>query len=456
MGLTVVAVTSMVVSATVMTGCAASSRSHASSTLQHAPIATAEGTKEALPFLHDDYMQALQMAKRLNKPLFVDAWAPWCHSCLSMRAFVLNDPALVSLADEFVWLTIDTEKSSNALFTERFPNRVWPTLWVIDPVTESPHLRWEGTATASELITLLNSVRMYSASNKAVGSLAASFVRANQAAARGDVKSAIEGYTAVVAGGPFDGRARAVEALAGLLSSTGQAMKCAELANAEVTSMPPGTSKAVVLATGLGCAREAGDEKLLRALAERADQWVSESDASTLADDRSSVFDEWVAARKALGDTAGAREAAERWAAFLEGEAKRASSKQARAVFDAHRLLAYLAAEQPERAIPMLLESERDFPEDYNPPARLAKAYMSARRLDEAQKAIERAQSRVYGPRLLRVYQLAADIAAARGDKAREREVLERALQQSARLALDSNQSKLRASLAERLRAIGL
>ena len=49
-----------------------------------------------------------------------------------MRAFVLTDPSLAPLANDFVWLTIDTEKDSNAAFVERFTNHVWPTLWVID------------------------------------------------------------------------------------------------------------------------------------------------------------------------------------------------------------------------------------------------------------------------------------------------------------------------------------
>ena len=86
-----------------------------------------------LPFVRDDYARALAEAKRTGRPLFVDAWAPWCHSCLSMRSYVLADPSLAPLANDFVWLTIDTEKDDNAAFVARFSNRVWPTLWIIDP-----------------------------------------------------------------------------------------------------------------------------------------------------------------------------------------------------------------------------------------------------------------------------------------------------------------------------------
>ncbi len=30
-----------------------------------------------LPFIEDDYPRALSEARRLDRPLFVEAWAPW-------------------------------------------------------------------------------------------------------------------------------------------------------------------------------------------------------------------------------------------------------------------------------------------------------------------------------------------------------------------------------------------
>jgi hypothetical protein len=38
----------------------------------------AAGTTPArLSFIEDDYPRALAEARRLNRPLFVEAWAPW-------------------------------------------------------------------------------------------------------------------------------------------------------------------------------------------------------------------------------------------------------------------------------------------------------------------------------------------------------------------------------------------
>ena len=66
----------------------------------------------------------------------------------------------------------------------------------------------------------------------------------------------------------------------------------------------------------------------------------------------------------------------------------------------------------------MLEQSERDFPEDYNPPARLAIAYRAMKKWDEALAASDRALSRVYGPRKIVVLQARADIYAKKGDLA--------------------------------------
>jgi tetratricopeptide (TPR) repeat protein len=76
----------------------------------------------------------------------------------------------------------------------------------------------------------------------------------------------------------------------------------------------------------------------------------------------------------------------------------------------------------------MLKESEGDLPDDYNPPARLAVAYLELKRLDEALAASNRALPKVSGPRRIRVLQTRSDIFAARGDAAASREALEQAL----------------------------
>ena len=76
----------------------------------------------------------------------------------------------------------------------------------------------------------------------------------------------------------------------------------------------------------------------------------------------------------------------------------------------------------------MLQRSEKDFPKDYNPPARLALVYLKLKRYDDALAASDRALALVYGPRKLRVFAVRADIQAAMGNAAAARKTLEDAL----------------------------
>ena len=140
------------------------------------------------------------------------------------------------------------------------------------------------------------------------------------------------------------------------------------------------------------------------------------------------VIEAFVTEREAAGDEAGKKKTLEDWAAYLDGEAAKAKTKDVRAAFDAHRLTAYLELGQPERAIPMLEAAERDFPDDYNPPARLALAYRAMKKYDEALAASDRALARAYGPRKLVILSARADIYAKKGDRAAARKTREDAL----------------------------
>src|SRR3954468_19303102 len=115
-----------------------------------------EPVKEALPFIEDDYGRAVHEATAKKLPIFVDAWAPWCHTCRFMRAYVFSDASLKKQAGRFVWLSIDTEKEKNAPFLAKYPIEVWPTLMGIAAGREQAVLRWPGSVNTSQLVKLLD------------------------------------------------------------------------------------------------------------------------------------------------------------------------------------------------------------------------------------------------------------------------------------------------------------
>ncbi len=410
-----------------------------------------------IAFIEDDYPRALAEAKKLNRPLFVDAWAPWCHTCLSVRAYVLSDPRLRPLADRYVFAAIDTEKPVNAEFLSRYPVDVWPTLWVFDPKTEKTVLKWLGSANPAELTMLLEDAAVAIHVKDSGGEAGSLFLTAKRAFSEGKTAEAIDLYRQALAKAPVSWlrRAQLIEALALALHAKQENAACVALAKDEFRTLGRGTSQANLALTGLQCTRalpsESPEGRDLLLHVEVVKRIALDMSYPILADDRSGLFEELVSTYKAANNNEAATRISQQWAQFLETEAARAPSKEARVVFDAHRLLAYLELHEPQKAIDMLSRSESDLPSDYNSPARLARVYFEMHRYDDALGAIERALSRVYGPRELRLQLQKADILEAKGDIKGATDSLEKALKRAQGMTLSAAYQRVRESLEKRL-----
>ena len=383
------------------------------------PAAPAGAPATPLRFIEDDYARALAEARVRALPLFIDTWAAWCHTCLSMRAYVLSDALLAPFSSRFVFLSLDTERDDNAPIVAKLGVRVLPTMFVMDPREEKVVFAWPGSMTAPELAALLADASSTAAPSRWLD------------------------------------RDRVADARVTKLAETKQFPECVRAASETAATMPAGTPLFDVLRAGLDCAAslpvgspERATVQGLLTLAERA---VSGTSTAVLADDRSDLYDYLVSALRALDRGDEAKRVAADWARFLEDEAARAPTPAARAVFDAHRLGAYLALGEPERAVPMLQESAHAFPDDYNPPARLAAAYLAMNRYDDALAAVSRALAHAYGPRKLRFWSLEADILLAKGDRAGAKDALRRAIAFARTTPLTGSYPKLRDALEKRL-----
>ena len=412
-------------------------------------------------FLTDDFDGALARARAEGKPLFVDASAPWCHSCESMKSYVFPDGVLSSVAGRYVWLEVDTEKPVNRAFVEQFPVEALPTLLVIDPRTGQAVRRWMGSFTAVELSARLRSTALALTPGAPDTPGQAALARAAAADARGDRTEATrELRDALGATQPRSlDHGQAVEALVLRLSQDGDPAGCVELARAELGRVAPGTALATLVATGLSCALDLPEEDRRRRVALEAFEGMVSTlarDPSVvlMADDRSSLFETEEGARRARGDLAGAHQTALRWTAFLETQAGRAATPEGRAVFDAPRLSAYLALGEPERAIPVLQQSARDFPRDYNPPARLAVAYLAMRDPWHALEESRRAAALVYGPRSLQILLVKAEAEARVGDAHAARVTLARAEKLLNELSPAQRSVSMRTAIATKRKAL--
>jgi thioredoxin-like negative regulator of GroEL len=429
----------------------------ASATAESTPAAPPPAPDAPITFIENDYARALGEARSRNVPLFIDSWAPWCHTCLSLRSFVFPDPSLQRFSSRFVWLSLDTERDENAALVGRLAVKVLPTLYVLDPATEKPVVAWPGSLTAPELADLLDDAASAVSRSDTGGEAAAAMLRGRQAGAAGNLDEAIAAYRASLAAAPagWARRPLVVDALVTSLDNDKQAAACVTLAADEAPKLPPGTALADVLRAAMSCADDlpkgAPEHKHLAGLASLGEHVALDTSQPILADDRSDLYNYVLGALKAGGHKDDVKRVATEWSAFLEDQASKAPSPEARVVFDAHRLLAYLALGQPARAVPMLQQSERDFPQDYNPPARLGTALLAMKQYDDAIAATKHALDLAYGPRKLRIWALQADVYEARGDKASARGSLTDALEFAKTAQLTGGYPRLRDALEKRL-----
>ena len=406
-----------------------------------------------LPWIDDDYARALSEAKRKKIPIFAELWAPWCHTCRSMQAFVFTDKALARNAKEFIWLSIDTEKAQNAPFVKKYPLRAWPSFYVIDPNTETVALRWVGGATVSQLRKFF-----HDGSRAAGGAADAALGRADALYAEGEYEKAAAAYADALSrlspGSP--GYARAVEARLYCLQTTRNRTECVAFARAALPAAAHSVSAASLAGGGLDCATElpaetAGRSESIAFFEARVRQVLAEKSLPLAADDRSALYGSLQSALDDGGDKAGAQKVADEWVAYLDGVAARTKTATELTALDPNRLNAFEAAGEIDKAIPMLEASEKAFPEDYNPPARLALVYLWLKQYDTALAASDRALARVYGPRKLRVLAVRADIYKGMGNAAAARKTVEESLEYAEALPAGQRSETAIASLKKQL-----
>lgn len=373
-----------------------------------------------------------------------------------MRAFVFTDKSLERYAGRFVWLAVNTELAANSGFLQKFPINVWPTLLVIDPAKEAVALRYPGGATIRQLQKLLDDGE-HAVRSKSPTSADALLLSADRLAQRGSNAEAAKLYGQAIAKAPAKWRSlgRASEGYIMMLTLA-KDERCAAEARRLYPRLAGTLSGANVAYTGLSCAMDlpetASRRQELAAFLENAtSESLHDRKIDLSGDDRSGLYETLVAARHAAKDPAGERKLQEEWSQFLDAEAAKAKTAEQRAVYDPHRLTAYIALGTPAKAVPMLEQSQRDFPDDYNPPARLAAAYRAMGDFEKALAASDQAMKLAYGPRKLAIFRTRAEIHLGRGDKEAARRTLAEAIEFARALPEGQRSDRQIASLEKRM-----
>ena len=374
-----------------------------------------------------------------------------------MKAYVYTDASLERYAGRFVWLSINTEDAKNAAFLKRYPIPALPTLLVLDAKRDAVTLRYVGGATAPQLQKILGDAEnTYRA--KAQSGADTLLAKGDRLASDGKNAEAAKVYDQAIAAAPRSWKklGRTAESLLFALSMAGENERCAVRALELYPRVKGSASAANVSAVGLSCAVALDKEHAKRG------QWMNRLEAATREvfddrkivmsdDDRSGLYISLIDARDAAGDDVEAVRLKHEWSAFLEDAAARAKTPDQRTVYDSHRVSAYIDLGTPEKAVPMLEQSERDFPDDYNPPARLALAWKAMKEYDKALAASDRALARVYGPRKIGVLTTRADIFAAKGDAKAAKDTIAQAIEVAKSLPEGQRSDRRIASLEKRL-----
>jgi thioredoxin-like negative regulator of GroEL len=393
-----------------------------------------EGHREGqLGWLQDDFGKAVACAQQSGRPIVVDIWAPWCHTCLSMQTTVFTDPSFAKDKDRFVFVALDGDKETNADALASLSISAWPTFYVL-AADKSVLARYVGGASVAQFHEFLEA-GLRARSGGAAGA-DARLLGAERALAIKDYIAAEQELTGALAAAPADWKRRPDVLVSLIMTKLRRKDLAGCLDVAEQNLDKTGNTAAVTdfMVTALTCAdqREKDEPDRVKKLRERAvARWqtlLADPAAELSVDDRSDAMASEREVLDTLGKKDDAKRLAEQQLALLNEAASKAPTPLAAMTYNWQRAEVSVYLGRPLEIVPALEKSAKDLPDEYDPRARLGWVYWKAGKLDEAAKWTDEALKLVYGPRRGRILTQRADIAAAAGDVAAERALREEAV----------------------------
>ena len=379
-----------------------------------------------------------------------------------MRAYIWTDKALTRHAGRFVWLSLDFEKSQNAAARKQLGISAFPTLYVVDPSDGHVAIRWLGGASLAQLEKLFDDGEL-AVSGGAKGPALEALIAADRAYGAEKFADACNEYRRALAAAPegWPAFGRVVESLFFAYSQADSVEPCFTLADQVWPRLKGTPSAGTVASTALNAAVQLPDSvpgraAMIARYEAACREVLNDPNVPLVGDDRSGLYFSLEDAREAVNDSVGQRRWMDEHIAMLEREAAAAKDAEQRAVYDSHRLSLYIALGRPEAAVPMLEQSRKDFPDDYNPPQRLATAYKAMKKWPEALAASDAAMPLAYGPRQFLVLNTRADIQLGMADTTAAKATLTDALARAEKMPEGLKSANTIKSLKGRLEKLGV
>ena len=417
-----------------------------------------------IAWIENDFDGAVAKAALQGKPVFVDVWALWCHSCQSMKRYVFTDAGMRPAAEAAIFVALDQELPKNRAFVAKYPVDGLPTFLLLEPKGGKIISRWLGSGTVADLRSFVVHGREQLEAMK--GTKVAPALQAarlgDEAQLKGDKHEAAKAYETALRF-TAEGDWVRPQLISKLLTAwrrvgTPEALaRCVDLGLAQLDKLGKSAVAADAASYTAACAEGSKEnprsvearEKALKVLLSVA----GDPAAPLSADDRSDALGNATGLLDEAGRHAEAVKASEQRRDLLLAAQKAAPDAEMASTFDPHLAETYLYLKQAALAEAMLTAREKEMPDDYNPPARLARVLLEQKKLAAAEQAIDRAlKLSPPGPRKVGFFALKEKIVAALGKPIepvlREELALLEALPQTQRRP--QLEQKIRAQLAKK------
>ncbi len=88
--------------------------------------------QDEVKYFKGTYDEALELAAKQNKPIFIKTYTDWCYYCKKMDKKTMVDEKIVrTLNEQFITLAINMEAEAGLELDEKFNISAYPTLLVI-------------------------------------------------------------------------------------------------------------------------------------------------------------------------------------------------------------------------------------------------------------------------------------------------------------------------------------